>query len=95
MRFGIQKEQYDTCYISIVRLAIQTITTRHMLYSACDEIWYSKNNSTAHVVRISIQKITTLHMCVRIHFILCMVIFSLYSSKENISFWELYYWENM
>jgi len=42
MRFGIQKEQYDTCYISIVRLAIQTITTRHMLYFACDEIWYSK-----------------------------------------------------
>jgi len=27
-----------------------------MLYFACDEIWYSKNNSTAHVVRISIQK---------------------------------------
>jgi len=70
-----------------MRFGIQKITVQHMLY-----VFRFKNNHTIHVAfllwDLIFQKITTLHMCVRIHFILCMVIFSLYSSKENISFWE-------
>jgi len=53
-----------------LRLDIQKITVQYMLYIF--RLWWD----------LIFQKITTLHMCVRIHFILCMVIFSVQQQRE-------------